>query len=317
MYLPTLARKKDVQAICKFLLVIPEGADKDEITTALRIGNSRKLTDCEKWGFIENNDQGRYVITERGRNVKGSDGKRKQAYLDAISDFPAYVAIIERAVREGKFTVLATDVSSYWDQHLPPKFVATKNVRRSQVISFFRLLDETALGNMTKGTRGTDTIFEFKEPATRKFLSEFQANQVDASGKSPEGLEKLETNDKQGHVGSVDVNAETPPGRTEASVTIKKESDKTDREPWLQVLAALEKLRADGFERDLARIKENAQLRADIDKLRVESAERDAARIKEIACLRAELDILRVENAERQAAKDKENANLGIENSHS
>lgn len=204
MHLPTNATVDDIDAICNYLLDKPTGASAFRAKSVFAKGTSgdRKLAACRLWGFIEKGHDGRIVITERGRAAVRNKGARQaQSCREAIADFPAYIAVIEGAVKQGKFTVLADEISSYWQEHFPSEVSKSGPNRNLQVACFLRLLKGAGLGEMTVGNRVQKTRFDFNADQLHEFVKEGENDHADTQGKSPKEPKSDHATETVGHRG--------------------------------------------------------------------------------------------------------------------
>lgn len=185
MQLPTHATKQDIDAICAYLFDKPAGIAVSETSAVFGLGNlrKRKLAACELWGFVEKNDKGRIVITERGRSEAMNRGTHwTRSCLDAISSVPAYMSIIRKVVSEGNSTMTPREISSFWQLHFSSVVSKSEDVRIHQAFCCLRLLEGAALGEIRASKQGGRTRFAFDAVNIRKFLNEGENGQTQGQG---------------------------------------------------------------------------------------------------------------------------------------
>lgn len=173
MSLPHRATLGDIEAICSYLLSKPTGATPSEAKAVLdpRVLDPRKLAALKFWGLIDDST-GKMRLTDRGRGVAKDRGARKALALrEAISEVPAYMAIIERAVHRKELTVSATDVAAHWHQHFRSHASDSDEILNQQAISFFQIAEGADLGRLIIGRKGQPTRFEFDEGNTLAFVN--------------------------------------------------------------------------------------------------------------------------------------------------
>ncbi len=172
MALAHRATFSDVEALCAYLLTKPTGATTNEARAVLDAGilDPRKITAIKTWNLIDDTT-GKMRLTERGRGVAKDKGAHKTKYLrEVLSEVPAYMAIIERAVHRSEFSVPATDVSAHWHQHFRSEASENDDILNQQAICFFQIAEGADLGRLVIGRRGQPTRFEFDEATTRGFV---------------------------------------------------------------------------------------------------------------------------------------------------
>lgn len=221
--LPNYTSHKDIDAICIYLLNEPAGATLSEAMAVFgkSVSRSRKRRVCEQYGFIEKGEDERIRITERGRRAVRDGGKYKaQSYLEAISGFAAYRAIIRNAVSRGKVATTAPEVVNHWLEHFPSELDRTEKDRINQATCFFRLLEGAALGELTLGKRERVTRFAFETGKLRRLAAIWQAADAEAPGGS---LEDQEAPATPGETGRPEVEGHREnPGEPEATVMYKE-----------------------------------------------------------------------------------------------
>src|SRR5690606_35222103 len=113
---------------------------------------------------------------ERGRSVARDKGAKKAPSLQqAISEVPAYRAVVERAVHRNELTASATDVAAYWHQHFRSEASESDELINQQAICFFQLAEGADLGTLVVGRKGQPTRFEFDEGTARTFVENSDA----------------------------------------------------------------------------------------------------------------------------------------------
>jgi Predicted nucleotide-binding protein containing TIR-like domain len=171
MSLPLRATIDDVEKLCTYLAAKPTGATLAEAKTVLDPSSVdiRKMSAFRAWGLITADEAtGKMRLTDRGRGVAKDKGARKAVFLrESISAVPAYMAIVQRAVLKGDFTVAATDVAAHWHQHYRAEVSENDEVINQQAICFFQLAEGCDLGRLIVGRKGQPTRFEFHEANAR------------------------------------------------------------------------------------------------------------------------------------------------------
>lgn len=190
----------EIDAICVYLNRKPAGATHAKTMKVIgkTDSNGVKRSACVQLGFIDIDDNRRLKITGRGRDVARGQGKRTQSYLDAISSFPPYTAVIAGAVRNGMFTITVPDVSSFWYERFSAVVSKSLPTRNSQSICFFYLLEGAGMGTMTDGQPGQNSQFSLDEGKARKFLKDCENNRLEPQGESPVESAKIEATDDSG-----------------------------------------------------------------------------------------------------------------------
>ena len=194
------ATLSDVEALCGYLLTKPTGATTNEAKAVLDPGvlDPRKISAIKTWNLIDDTT-GKMRLTERGRGVAKDKGARKTKYLrEVLSEVPAYMAIIERAVHRSEFSVPATDVSAHWHQHFRSEASENDDILNQQAICFFQIAEGADLGRLVIGRRGQPTRFEFDEANTRGFV---EATDTPA----------VETEEVASEHGEAEITPSTPP----------------------------------------------------------------------------------------------------------
>lgn len=189
MNLPTSTTENDIEAICRYLLDKPDGADILEATAvfAETSSSNRKLVACRLWGFVEKDERERVKITDRGRSaVSNSKEHKAQSCFGAISEFPAYMAVIRKAVNQEISTMAARDVSVIWKERFSSDVSNSESIRIEQAICFFNLLEGAGLGETTIGSSEQTTKFAFDAEKSRNFLRDSLTNYADAEEESTE-----------------------------------------------------------------------------------------------------------------------------------
>lgn len=172
MTLAVRASLADIEALCGYLLTKPTGATVPEAKAVLEPGilDPRKVGAIKSWNLIEDST-GKMRLTERGRGLAKDKGVRRAKYLrEVLSEVPAYMSIIERAVHRSEFSVPATDVAAHWHQHFRSEASDSDEIINQQAISFFQIAEGADLGRMVVGRRGQPTRFEFDEANARSFI---------------------------------------------------------------------------------------------------------------------------------------------------
>lgn len=172
MTLAVRASLADVEALCGYLLTKPTGATVPEAKAVLDPGilDPRKVGAIKAWNLIEDST-GKIRLTDRGRGLAKDKGVRRAKYLrEVLSEVPAYISIIERAVHKSEFSVPATDVAAHWHQHFRSEVSDSDEIINQQAISFFQIAEGSDLGRMVIGRRGQPTRFEFDEANARGFV---------------------------------------------------------------------------------------------------------------------------------------------------
>ncbi|MBA4132877.1 MAG: hypothetical protein C0519_15815 [Hyphomicrobium sp.] len=172
MSLAHRATLADVEAICGYLLTKPTGATINEAKAVLDAGilDQRKIAALKLWNLIDDTT-GKMRLTERGRGIAKDKGARKAQFLRQIlSEVPAYMAVIERAIHRAELSAPATDVAAHWHQHFRSDASENDDILNQQAICFFQLAEGADLGRLVIGRRGQPTRFEFDEVNARGFI---------------------------------------------------------------------------------------------------------------------------------------------------
>jgi len=172
--LPFRATSDDIVTFCAYLQSKPTGATTSEAKAVLdaTILDARKVAAYKTLGLVHVDEgTGKMRLTDRGRAVAKDKGARKATPLRSIlGEFPAYRAVIDRAVHKGELTVTATDVGAHWHQHFRSDASDNDEILNQQAICFFQLCEGADLGRLIVGRKGQPTRFEFDEANARAFV---------------------------------------------------------------------------------------------------------------------------------------------------
>jgi predicted nucleotide-binding protein len=171
MALPIRTTLEDADAVCRFLIKKPTGASSAEARKILdaKYLDGRKLAALKLWGLIEEQEDGRLKIKDRGRLLTKDERGRQTALLAAVKDVPAYAAIVERVAHRNENSITALDAAAHWHEHFPDDASENDKILNDQAVCFFQLAAGTGLGTLVIGRKGAPTRFEFNPAALRAF----------------------------------------------------------------------------------------------------------------------------------------------------
>jgi predicted nucleotide-binding protein len=189
MALPIRTTLEDVDAICKFLGKKPTGASPAEARKILdpKYLDGRKLAALKLWGLIEEQDDGKLKITQRGRLLIKDESGRQSALLAAVRDVPAYTALVERAAHRNETSLSAIDAAAHWHEHFSADASENDKILNDQAVCFFQLAVGTGLGTLVVGRKGAPTRFEFNAVSLRAFTEEGSGNDAPSPDPPPGG----------------------------------------------------------------------------------------------------------------------------------
>jgi predicted nucleotide-binding protein/Mn-dependent DtxR family transcriptional regulator len=173
MSLPIRATLEDVTQTCGYLSKKPTGANLKEIAGVVgdKLADSRRISALQSWGLIEDQDNGKYKITEDGRNCIKSDIDQSTVLQNVIRKLPPYIAIVERAAHRREDALTINDVAAHWHAHFTEDVSNSDAYLKEQVTSFFQIAQGAGLGTMIIGRRGAQTRFSFNTDPLNNFIS--------------------------------------------------------------------------------------------------------------------------------------------------
>ena len=163
MIVPTRTTVKDIETICKYLVTKPTGAKNAEakavISTSIWV--SRKIDALKYFGLVE--DEGdKTKITQRGRSfVAENFAFSSVVLLDVILDVQPYFAVIDKILRNNKYSLTATEIAAFWNDHYKNQTSGSESMLMEQVSCFFNIAEGADLGKKIVGRKGKMTRFEF------------------------------------------------------------------------------------------------------------------------------------------------------------
>lgn len=165
MSLPIRTTMADITALCGYLASKPIGATNSEAKAVLDGGvlDGRKVNAMKFWGLVEENeDTGKMKLTDLGRALtKNKFAHQAEHMRTVIKSVPAYMAIIERAVRTKEYTITTNEVAARWHKHFSADVSESEKVLNDQTVCFFQVAQGADLGILTIGRVGHPTRFEF------------------------------------------------------------------------------------------------------------------------------------------------------------
>ena len=187
MSLPIRTTMDDIDAVCGYLVTKPTGATIAEARAVLdrKRLDGRKLAALKFWGLIEDDDNGKMKITDRGRrSVKDSGSQRSEVLREVVRQIGPYKAMVERVMHGGEGMIAATDVAAHWYEHFRSEASESDKILNDQAICFFQVAQGADLGALVIGRRGMPTRFDFDADAARAFVDGVTAGTPHGS---PEG----------------------------------------------------------------------------------------------------------------------------------
>ena len=167
MPLPVRTAVADIEAICAYLIVRPDGASPAELISEKAL-DRRKLFALKFWGLIEDAG-GKLRLSERGVLVARDNGaNRATALRQVVVAIAPYGSIIARAVHLRRNIILSTEVAAHWHQHFRAE--ADFGILNHQTVCFFRVAEGADLGRLVVGRKGQQTRFELAEDDARAFI---------------------------------------------------------------------------------------------------------------------------------------------------
>ena len=186
MALPIRTTLEDVKSLCGYLISKPTGATPAEAKAVVdsKVLDGRKVSAMKFWGLIEE-DGGKLKITPRGRlAMKDKGAKLAEALREIVKEKKPYVAVVERAVHKGEYTVTSTDVAAHWHEHFREESSDSDKILNDQAICYFQIAQGADLGRLIVGRKGGQTRFDFDSSNCEALLEggTFAAIDDDADG---------------------------------------------------------------------------------------------------------------------------------------
>jgi len=172
MSLPIRTTREDALEFCKYVASKPTGVSLKDAKAVLdsRRLDGRKVSAYRFWGFIEN-EEGKFKVTARGRLLAKQDRNQQiQGFREAVTDIPAYLSIVERAVHRNEPELSAVDVGAHWHENFRDESSENDRILNHQAVCFFQFLEGADLGNLIAGRKGKPTRFEFNQMVCSTFL---------------------------------------------------------------------------------------------------------------------------------------------------
>ncbi len=213
MSLPTRVTVEDVYAVCSYLVTKPTGATTKETSAVVdkKHLDTRKLAAMKDWSLVDEVD-GKYKITDAGRELVRSEAGKAQVFGNVIRKTPPYLAVIERVAHKHEDTLTATDVAAHWHDHFKGEVGGTDDMLNTQAIVFFQVATGAGLGTQIVGRKGQSTRFSFNMEAIAAFVSGTQTAQLQVKEKvKPEPESALNSNEISEETS---LHEETPPPST-------------------------------------------------------------------------------------------------------
>lgn len=189
--LPIRTTQVDITTVVKYLASKPTGASLTEAKKVLdsKFLDGRKIAALKIWGLVSE-DQGRYKLTERGRNVaKNGEMGLKAACRQIIKEIEPYKTLIERVSHNKESAISSTEVGAYWHDHYKNITSESDKVINDQAVCFFQLLEGAQYGSIKVGRKGSPTRIEFNL-SSLDFIEEESVNELDV----PANIENSITN---------------------------------------------------------------------------------------------------------------------------
>lgn len=163
---------EDIQAVCSYLVTKPTGATPKETAAVVdkKHLDARKLAAMKDWGLVSEAD-GKYKITEAGREFVRSEAGKAKVLERIIRDTPPYLAVVERVAHRHEDTLTATDIAAHWHDHFKAEVGGTDETLNAQAIVFFQVASGASLGTLIVGRKGQPTRFSFNMEAVAAFVS--------------------------------------------------------------------------------------------------------------------------------------------------
>ena len=173
MSLPIRTTVDDIHPVCSYLVTKPTGATLAEAKAVVdkRYLDGRKLAALKFWGLVEDGDDGKMKVTDRGRlGVKDSGSARSEVLREVVRQVRPYLGIVERIMHRREEALAATDVAAHWYEHFKSDVSDSDKILNDQAICFFHIAQGADLGTLTIGRKGMPTRFVFDADATQAFL---------------------------------------------------------------------------------------------------------------------------------------------------
>ncbi len=167
MSLPIRATSDDIQQTCRYLATKPTGAEMKDIRGVLgaKFADDRRLGALCTWGLIEQQEDGKWKVTARGRESVRDEPSKTKALQEALRSIPAYLAVLERASHRSEDSLTSIDVGAHWHEHFKDEVGDSDEAIRRQALCFFQLVESSGLGNLVIGRRGAETRLSFNVKA--------------------------------------------------------------------------------------------------------------------------------------------------------
>jgi hypothetical protein len=182
MLLPTRTTLKDIEDICKDLVVIPSGSNLAVGSTMLKFArlDQRKVEAPKFWGLIAEDEERMLSISPAGRELARGIMGRSMVLSSVVYKVVPYRAIIEMSYNKKVESISLAEVSSYWFQHFRRDLAKSKGVRYEQVSCFIHIAVGAELGRIVDRA-GSETRLTFNQNTMTEFLlgkhNQYEANE--------------------------------------------------------------------------------------------------------------------------------------------
>lgn len=186
MALPIRATLEDISQTCAYLASKPTGATLKDISSVVgeKLADNRRISALQIWGLIEEQDGGRYKVTEDGRRSAKSETDRAAVLQAVIRRIAPYLAVVERAAHRREDALTSNEVGSHWHDHFKTEASDSEEMLKGQVVSFFQIAEGAGLGTMIIGRRGAETRFSFNADALAAFVGAPQQPKIKTRNES-------------------------------------------------------------------------------------------------------------------------------------
>ncbi|HQQ28019.1 MAG TPA: nucleotide-binding protein [Syntrophales bacterium] len=172
MSLPIRTTRDDIIEICRYFSTKPTGSTVKEAKAVIdpKRLDGRKLSALKSWKLIEELDNEKIRVTEKGRQLAKNEHEQNIVLQDVIRSCRPYYSIIERAIHRHEDSFTSTEVAAHWHEHFRNEVSDKEKTINDQAVCFFQLVTGAGLGNLIIGRMGHPTRMSFNVTAISNFV---------------------------------------------------------------------------------------------------------------------------------------------------